>query len=575
MTPIEEKYEFLRQNVVNLGDLVGSEETFDDGGSRQVYEFGTIYFHPRIGAAFECHGLILQKYLDLGEQQSGLGYPTTDESDNVGVAGGRLNLFENGALLFDPTMGVAVQLGDSIVVQQVVVKIEDAIPITLGQGETLSLESLAAALGAWGEGPAVDGIRSLLPGLTFGRVFDSLTPEKMQGLVDRAVAQAPDYAPPRFENFLQIDCPDGFDTEALVAALLQWSGVVETAYTVALPCDPAVTGTTNPLFAQQGYLAAAPDGIGAEVAWKKGADGAGTSFVDLEQGWFLGHADLPANIPLLAGTNSPRSFPHGCAVLGVVLASDNTTGVVGIAPATLPHVISYFTPTPFGSARSRAAIADRIAVATDSLLVGDVLLLEVQMPGRINNQRTLVPVETERAVFEAIRLASRIGVIVVEAAGNGGASLDTFQDAAGRQPLFRDGGAAVGFKDSGAIVVGACTSSVPHRRLAASNFGTRVDCYTWGENIVTTGNPDAPTQPDAFWTGPFFGGTSGASAILAGVCLIVQNLKSIQSGVGVRLGSAEMRRILSAAANGTPSFVLSDQVGSMPDLALILANEMT
>src|SRR5262249_51455991 len=155
------------------------------------------------------------------------------------------------------------------------------------------LEDLAAALGALGQGPAVDAIRALLPGLVFGRVFDSLTPEEMQGLVDRAVAQTPDYAPPRFNNFLRIDCPTGFDTEALAAALLQGSGVVETAYTAAVPCDPVVVGTTNPLFNRQGYLAAAPDGIGIQAAWAMGADGAGTSFVDLEQGWFLGHSDLP------------------------------------------------------------------------------------------------------------------------------------------------------------------------------------------------------------------------------------------------------------------------------------------
>jgi hypothetical protein len=63
--------------VLNLGFPVGVEETLYDGGSRQRYEFGAIYFHPSVGAAFESHGLILQTCLDLGEEQSRPGYPLT------------------------------------------------------------------------------------------------------------------------------------------------------------------------------------------------------------------------------------------------------------------------------------------------------------------------------------------------------------------------------------------------------------------------------------------------------------------------------------------------------------------
>src|SRR6266511_4533868 len=167
MTAIQEKFEFLRQNVVNLGDPIGAEEAFADGGGRQLYQFGRIYFHPRVGA-FECHGLILEKYLELGEQQGSLGYPNSDESDNPSIAGGRMNTFENGALLFDPSIGVIVQLGDRFLTPVVVVKLLDVIPIALGQGQSVSLDDLAQFLGPLGLNPAVDAIRALLPDLTFG-----------------------------------------------------------------------------------------------------------------------------------------------------------------------------------------------------------------------------------------------------------------------------------------------------------------------------------------------------------------------------------------------------------------------
>ncbi len=75
MTPIQDKFDFLLQSGLNLGAPVGIEETLPDGGSKQVYQAGAIYFHPRIGTAFECHGLILESYLQLGEQRSALGYP--------------------------------------------------------------------------------------------------------------------------------------------------------------------------------------------------------------------------------------------------------------------------------------------------------------------------------------------------------------------------------------------------------------------------------------------------------------------------------------------------------------------
>src|SRR5580698_219331 len=85
----------------------------------------------------------------------------------------------------------------------------------------------------------------------------------------------------------------------------------------------------------QGYLAAAPEGIDAGAAWRRGARGAGVWFADIEGGWNTSHEDLPGDrIALVHG--KPMTLPgwreHGTAVLGEVVGIDNGKGVTGIAP---------------------------------------------------------------------------------------------------------------------------------------------------------------------------------------------------------------------------------------------------
>jgi hypothetical protein len=56
------------------------------------------------------------------------------------------------------------------------------------------------------------------------------------------------------------------------------------------------------------------------------------SKLDIEQGWLLSHEDLTPVAPtLIFNDNRPSSFDHGCAVLGEMVAADNTVGVIGIA----------------------------------------------------------------------------------------------------------------------------------------------------------------------------------------------------------------------------------------------------
>ena len=114
-----------------------------------------------------------------------------------------------------------------------------------------------------------------------------------------------------------------------------WTDVVEYSYTVSPGSDPAVTGTGNPLFknGQQGYLTAAPGGIDAPAAWAKNADGSGLVVIDIEQGWFLKHQDLPQTITLLEGLLAEEES-DGTFVLHPYEVADSTLKALRIRRGT-------------------------------------------------------------------------------------------------------------------------------------------------------------------------------------------------------------------------------------------------
>ncbi len=64
MTIIQDKFNALLFGGLNLGSPLADEEPLPDGGTKQRFEFGTIYFHPQVGEAFECHGEILRIYAE-------------------------------------------------------------------------------------------------------------------------------------------------------------------------------------------------------------------------------------------------------------------------------------------------------------------------------------------------------------------------------------------------------------------------------------------------------------------------------------------------------------------------------
>jgi hypothetical protein len=56
-----------------------------------------------------------------------------------------------------------------------------------------------------------------------------------------------------------------------------------------------------------------------------------------------------------------------------------------------------------------------------------------------------------------------------------------------------------------------------------TNYGNRVDCYAWGENILTAGlHPKSSGMANNYLTLTSLEGTSGAAAIIAGAAISLQ-----------------------------------------------------
>lgn len=325
---------------------------------------------------------------------------------------------------------------------------------------------------------------------------------------------------------------------------------------VTLPTQPRPRAddrcpVTTPSFEDyQGYLAPAPHGIDAAAAWRLGHRGAGVWFADIEGGWNAAHEDLPGDrIRHVGGVpiDDPSWRAHGTAVLGEVVGADNGKGVVGIAP----DVERVFTSSIGGT--TVAAAIDR---AASQLRPGDVLLIELQGGGP---RGRYLPIEYWDDNFDVIQAATRRGVIVIEAAGNGGENLD-------HKAYERKFDRAK--RDSGAIMIGAggpARDGYDNRvRLDFSNYGGRVDVQGWGRKVATLdyGDLQRCAGVDRLYTDEF-SGTSSASPIVAGAAVLLEGIARERGAV---VPPAALRDLL--RATGTPQAGGTAQaIGPLPDLA--------
>jgi hypothetical protein len=87
-----------------LGYPITDETGTPDGiGHYNHFQNGSIYWTPLTGA-FEVHGAIRDRWSSLGWERSALGYPISDETDEVDGSG-RFNVFEHGTIHWNRTSG--------------------------------------------------------------------------------------------------------------------------------------------------------------------------------------------------------------------------------------------------------------------------------------------------------------------------------------------------------------------------------------------------------------------------------------------------------------------------------------
>ena len=413
----------------------------------------------------------------------------------------------------------------------------------------------------------------------------SVSEKKIDELV-KAASKTTKERLPDLNNHHVLVLPPGLKPRAACSMLAELDEVAH-ARLIPRPVPPAqspfdFSDPANISGFFQGHLAApgttgVTEGIDAFYAWTRpGGAGNDVGICNVEYNWNFNHDDLVGNggLTLLGPPTDPilASFDdhHGTAMIAVAAAAHIGNGVAGVAHEADKFAASVSTSliAPFNPA---AAIA-QAAVGTDR---GDVILIGVGTPGPnasfpygvadVGSQLGVVPAEWEPAVFAAISLATAIGRIVVEVAGNGSENLDA--------AVYRedDWQPFVPGNDSGAIIVGGGFTS-SHRRFAFSNFGSRVNVQGWGASVVTAAGTTGVTGGflhfgDNARYATAFNGTSSASAMLAGASASLQGMFRIR--LGRSAVAEEIRELLLATNTVQPADdAATGRIGPLPNLRM-------
>ena len=355
---------------------------------------------------------------------------------------------------------------------------------------------------------------------------------------------------PDLNRHYRLVVEDGAERDRLLAEL-RGLEVVDVVIPEPEPAPPPATPSFTSL---QRFAGAAPVGISASaLAGRPGGRGQQTKIIDIEYSWNAAHEDLaPAAAPAAAIPNGtpldPFSDPnHGTAVLGLLIGTANEFGITGLAPAGAIGMVN-------SNSTAGWTLPSAVNLAHQRLQPGDVMLLEQQVSG-LQNGLYVAP-EYWPAVYDAIRLATLDGIIVIEPAGNGGVNLD---DPGYGSPFPR------GMPDSGAIIVGAGSgdcSQPANARLPFSTYGSRVDVQGWGQCVATTGYGALFNGgPNALYT-QSFSGTSSASAVVAAAAALYSSVFQAEAGAPPSPRHVRARLM----STGTPQGGTGGRIGPLPDL---------
>ncbi|MCX7554928.1 S8 family serine peptidase [Marinicella sp. S1101] len=337
--------------------------------------------------------------------------------------------------------------------------------------------------------------------------------------------------------------------------------VVEIAYLPPVPENADVAPPTPNLQGSQTYLNPAPQGIDALYAWNQpGGKGELIKIVDIESGWNLNHEDLPSMFITDGRIRTGDKGQHGTAVMGVMLAKEDGSGVTGIVPNASGGVVSVRRGQGIWG---HYDVAEAVFVGLVNMSEGDVMLIEqhAKGPGNVNcdcneDQCGYIAMEYWQAEFDMINAASAAGIIVAEAAGNGSVNLDNsrYKDRFDRN-----------VRDSGALFIGAGDPNNNHTPTCWTNHGSRVDVQGYGNSVTTTGYGANGLRfdgnDDIQWYTNSFNGTSSATPVVAGAVAAIQGWQ-VARGRGP-LDWYEMGQLLKST--GTPQGA-GVSIGPLPDI---------
>jgi hypothetical protein len=427
-----------------------------------------------------------------------------------------------------------------------------------------------------------------------------------------------DISRPGFSDYYLLRFTGGMDDGYITDALARASTIrsVQPEFEFVLTAS-AVTHA-DPEYVNQSYLKAAPKGISVESAWNEGAAGAAISIGFAEKGFLpSSHPDITISSALGQGAVFSE---HMLNVSGILVAADNTIGIVGVAPqsklifSATDAIPAKNAPAKPANSRVPANVYTAIALlnSANALKAGDVLNFSIaadvevdqnkspkvaaSLPVTVSNRRgtgslkiakrpnstalvkasATIPIEFDPALLALMRQFSSRGITICMGAGNGYEA--TYLAGTTQVPNQNTGvGAdisthwlnevhtlnradATKFKDGGAIVVGGgvwVNSRNINQRILNFNFGNRIDCFAQGTDVATWATSNIVRAA----------GTSVATPIVAGAAALIQSYiaKNYQS----TLKPLVLRAILSDPLLNTASQV-GDQIGFMPDLAKIM-----
>lgn len=358
---------------------------------------------------------------------------------------------------------------------------------------------------------------------------------------------------PDLNNYYRVIIKPGQNINSVVSSLKQLSNISE-VYAEPLPAEAPISPDYASL---QTHFGAAPQGMGISAASSyPGALGDRVKIADLEYSWNTTHEDLidsrQADTKIANGTtNDPfNDTNHGTAAIGLLNADRNGYGVNGIVSNAKLHLIgTYNTERGWD-------LPNAIYAAQTKLGAGDIMLLEQQTYGPSGHG--YVPVEWVPAVYDAIKIATQSGVIVIEPAANGSENLD--------DPIYGTTFPS-GKPDSGAIIVGAgaaCGGTTQHSRLSFSNYGRRVNVQGYGECVTTTGYGSLFNGGINATYANNYNGTSSASATVAAVAAAVSSAYEYQNNAN--LTALQLRELLIQTGTVQYTGLYPGNIGPLPNI---------